>query len=112
VTAERWHVSFTVEVDRAERTPDRPAAVVGVDVGIQHLAVLSTGELVPNPRHLCGAQQRLRALGRRLSRRQGPDRRTGQYPSKRWKRTQAQLGRARWQDAEPTVRPAPAGRWL
>src|SRR4051794_20408124 len=27
----RWHVSFTVEVDRAERTPDRPAAVVGVD---------------------------------------------------------------------------------
>jgi IS605 OrfB family transposase len=94
VTAERWHVSFTVEVDRAERTPDRPAAVVGVDVGIQHLAVLSTGELVPNPRHLCGAQQRLRALGRRLSRRQGPDRRTGQYPSNRWKRTQAQLGRA------------------
>jgi putative transposase len=90
----RWHVSFTVEVDRAERTPARPDATVGVDVGIKHLAVLSTGELVPNPRHLSCAQRRLHAMGRRLSRRTGPDRRTGQKPSNRWRRTQAQLGRA------------------
>ena len=48
----RWHVAFTVEVDRVERTPARPQAVVGVDVGVKHLAVLSTGEIVPNPRHL------------------------------------------------------------
>jgi putative transposase len=90
----RWHVAFTVEVDRAERTPVRPASVVGVDVGIKHLAVLSTGELVPNPRHLADAQRRLRALGRRLSRKVGPDRRTGRRPSNRWQRTQHQLGRA------------------
>ncbi|WP_326563361.1 IS607 family element RNA-guided endonuclease TnpB [Micromonospora peucetia] len=90
----RWHVSFTVEVERAERTPARPDSVVGVDVGIKHLAVLSTGELVDNPRHLVAAQARLRALGRALSRKTGPDRRTGRRASKRWGRASARLGRA------------------
>ncbi|WP_433718842.1 IS607 family element RNA-guided endonuclease TnpB [Actinoplanes sp. CA-051413] len=90
----RWHVAFTVEVERSERLPARPCSVVGVDVGIKHLAVLSTGELVDNPRHLTSAQQRLRALGRALSRKTGPDRRTSRRPSKRWERAAARLGRA------------------
>ncbi|BEL05494.1 IS607 family element RNA-guided endonuclease TnpB [Actinoplanes sichuanensis] len=90
----RWHVSFTVEVERAERVPARPGSVAGVDVGIRHLAVLSTGELVPNPRHLTTARQRLRALGRALSRKTGPDRRTGRRASKRWERAATRLGRA------------------
>jgi IS605 OrfB family transposase len=90
----RWHVAFTVEVQRAERAPTRPDSTVGVDVGINHLAALSTGELVPNPRHLARAQSRLRRLGRALSRKTGPDRRTGQRPSKRWQRASARLGRA------------------
>jgi IS605 OrfB family transposase len=90
----RWHVSFTVEVQRAVRTPGHPDAVVGVDVGIKHLAVLSTGELVDNPRHLAAAQQRMRQLGRALSRKTGPDRRAGRRPSKRWERAAARLGRA------------------
>ncbi|WP_203794910.1 IS607 family element RNA-guided endonuclease TnpB, partial [Actinoplanes derwentensis] len=89
----RWHVSFTAEVERTERTPARPGSVVGVDVGIKHLAVLSTGELVDNPRHLAAARQRMRALGRALSRKTGPDHRTGRRASKRWERTAARLGR-------------------
>jgi len=90
----RWHVAFTVEVERAEQDPARPDSVVGVDVGIKHLAVLSTGALVDNPRHLTSAQTRLRALGRALARKTGPDRRTAQRPSRRWQRTAARLGRA------------------
>jgi putative transposase len=90
----RWHVAFTVEVDRAERTPVQPRSTVGVDVGIKHLAVLSTGELVANPRHLGGAQRVLGGLGRALSRKQGPDRRTGRRPSHRWQRAANRLGRA------------------
>ena len=89
----RWYVSFTVEVERADRTPARPQSVVGVDVGIKHLAVLSTGELVDNPRHLVTAQDRMHALGRVLSRRVGPDRRTGRRPSRRWERAAARLAR-------------------
>jgi transposase len=90
----RWQVAFCVQVDRAVRRPACPRDTVGVDVGITHLAVLSTGELVSNPRHLDTAGRRLRRLARRVSRRVGPDRRTGQQPSNRWRRAQAQLGRA------------------
>ncbi|HEY7814302.1 MAG TPA: IS607 family element RNA-guided endonuclease TnpB, partial [Nakamurella sp.] len=90
----RWHVAFTVEVERAERRPALPGSTVGVDVGIKHLAVLSTGELVPNPRHLVAAQSRLRRLGRTLSRKTGPDRRTRRRPSKRWQRAATRLARA------------------
>jgi putative transposase len=90
----RWHVAYTVEVERADRLPARPGATVGVDVGIKHLAVLSTGDLIPNPRHLSDAQCRLRGLGRALSRKTGPDRRTGRRPSNRWQRASARLGRA------------------
>jgi putative transposase len=87
----RWHASFCVEADRADRVPARPADTVGVDVGIRHLAVLSTGQVIPNPRPLAKAQRRLRRLARQASRRAGPDRRTGQQPSRRWRKTQGKL---------------------
>src|SRR5690349_5041255 len=48
----RWFVAFTVEVERAVRSVVRSDSVVGVDVGICHLAVLSSGEMIENPRHL------------------------------------------------------------
>ncbi|MGC5021904.1 IS607 family element RNA-guided endonuclease TnpB [Micromonospora sp. DT47] len=90
----RWYVSFTCAVERAQRMPASAEARVGVDLGVRHLAVLSTGELVPNPRHLDAAARRLRALARRASRRVGPDRRTGRRPSKRWETARGQLARA------------------
>jgi putative transposase len=52
--AGRWYVSFGCEVSRQVGSPSRPAAVVGVDVGVKALAVLSTGEVVANPRPLAG----------------------------------------------------------
>ncbi|MBV1856337.1 IS607 family element RNA-guided endonuclease TnpB [Catellatospora tritici] len=94
LTSGRWHVSFTVEVTRTTRTPVHPQRTVGVDVGIANLAVLSTGQVVPNPRHLAAASERLRGAARTLSRRQGPDRRTGQQPSRRWRRAKTCLARA------------------
>ena len=90
----RWHVSFTCAVQRVRRVPARPGARVGVDLGVRHLAVLSTGEVEPNPGHLHAATRRLRRLARRLSRRVGPDRRSGRRPSKRWEAARGQLARA------------------
>jgi putative transposase len=90
----RWHVSLTCEVDRVVRAPTSPDAVVGVDVGVRHLAVLSTGDLISNPRHLDTAGRRLRRLGRAVSRKTGPDRRTGRHPSNRWHRAATALSRA------------------
>jgi IS605 OrfB family transposase len=90
----RWYVSFSCEVDRQIPTPAQPAAVVGVDVGIKHLAVLSTGQIIDNPRHLAGATKHLRRLSRRVSRRTGPDRRTRQDASQRWIKANADRSRA------------------
>lgn len=90
----RWHVAFCVEVNRAELTPTRPHTVIGVDVGVKHLGVLSTGKLLPNPRHLDTAARRMRRLSRRMSRRVGPNRRTGRRPSNRWERARRQVARA------------------
>jgi len=86
----RWFVSFSCEVDRKIAGHARSDAVVGVDVGVKHLAVLSTGAVVDNPRHLAGAARRLR----RLSRRVGPDRRTGRQASNRWRKANADRSRS------------------
>jgi len=40
---------------------------VGVDVGIKSFATLSTGETIENPRHLPNAEEQLKRLVRRLS---------------------------------------------
>jgi putative transposase len=87
----RWFCRFSVEVERHDPAPARPDSVVGVDLGIKSLAVLSTGEVIANPRHLEVAQRELRRLQRQACRRTGPDRRTRQVPSARWRKTQARI---------------------
>jgi putative transposase len=89
----RWLVSFSAQVTRQDPAAVRPTGVVGVDLGIKSLAVLSTGEVVPNPRHLEAAQRELRRLQRQASRRRGPDKRTKAVPSARWRKTQARIAR-------------------
>jgi putative transposase len=91
----RWFVSFTCEVQRAMGQPRQPGAVIGVDVGIRNLAVLSNGRLIPNPAPLQRAQHRLRRLNRQLARRRGPHAADGsrRVPSQSWRRTRRQLGR-------------------
>jgi putative transposase len=89
----RWFASFSVETDRAPKTLAPPCDSIGVDVGITHLAVLSTGQVIPNPRPLHKARRDLRRLQRQTARRIGPDNHTGQQPSQRWRRTQAKIAR-------------------
>ncbi|MFD8499710.1 IS607 family element RNA-guided endonuclease TnpB [Amycolatopsis sp. NPDC059657] len=89
----RWFVSFSVEITRTYPVPEQPDVAVGVDLGVKSLAVVSTGEVVPNPRHLELAQRELRRLQRRSSRRHGPDKRTKTKPSRRWHQTQARIAR-------------------
>jgi putative transposase len=73
-TAGRWYVSFTVEVERdipAESTARQVGGgVIGVDLGVKHLAVLSTGEKIPNPKHLAKAEKKLRRTSRAYARSQ------------------------------------------
>jgi putative transposase len=92
--AGRWFVAFTVEVQRTVRAPARPGAVVGVDLGVKALAVFSDGRsAVQNPKHYDTARRKLARLSRAVSRKQSPDRRTGQQASNRWHRANAARNR-------------------
>jgi len=74
-TAQRWHVSFTVEVERGapERHP-RPGSAVGVDLGVKTLltAVDDAGNLItiPGPKALGSSLRGFRRASRAHSRRQ------------------------------------------
>lgn len=93
----RWFVSFQAEVKRDLARVDRPNEAVGIDLGVKTLAVMadSAGQIreVANPRHLDTALKQLRRASRTVSRRQGPDRRRGQEPSKRWEKANAARNR-------------------
>lgn len=97
----RWFVSFSVETQRTDPPPTKADAVVGIDRGISHLAVLSQPVpgvsdeqgMVANPRHLERALRRMRRAQRRSARRFGPDRRAGVSGSARWHRSNAKVQR-------------------
>lgn len=65
-----WYVSLVVhfELPDVAPPPPRPERVVGVDLGLKELAVLSGGERVPAPKHYRRAERKLRRLQRHLSR--------------------------------------------
>ena len=65
-TVKGWHVSFQV---RGAASP-LPATgrQVGIDVGLTHLATLSTGEAIPNPRHTKRVEKELRRRQRAVAR--------------------------------------------
>ncbi|MFD8077910.1 IS607 family element RNA-guided endonuclease TnpB [Streptomyces sp. NPDC059718] len=93
----RWFVSFQVEVKRDIERVKRADTAVGIDLGVKALAVMadSTGEIrtVANPKHYDTALKQLCRASRVVSRRQGPDRRTGQQPSRRWEKANAARNR-------------------
>ena len=63
----RYHISFAVDAAKELLPASRQS--VGIDLGLTHLAVLSTGEKIENPRHLTNRLRYLRQQQRCLSRR-------------------------------------------
>lgn len=67
----KYFASVLVEEENQPSVqPDVEENAVGVDLGLKHFAVLSTGEKVEHPKHLEKHMGRLRVLQRRLSRKQ------------------------------------------
>ncbi len=68
--ADHWYVSITVDCPDPPLPPAENQGVVGMDLGITHLATLSTGETLDGPkalRLLLGSVRRLsRALARKV----------------------------------------------
>jgi putative transposase len=76
--AGRYFVSFCAEVEKAPPSLSYRAPSVGVDLGLKHLATLSTGEKIENPRHTQARLRYLRQQQRCLARRQKGSRRREQ----------------------------------
>lgn len=62
----KWFVAFAVE-KACEQPADVPEAAVGVDVGLEKFATLSTGETIDNPRFFRHDEKDLARAQRRLS---------------------------------------------
>jgi putative transposase len=67
--AQRWHVSLLCE-DKAVKHLPKLKTAVGIDLGINALATLSTGEKIPNLKHDAREMKRKRRLSRVLARKQ------------------------------------------
>ncbi|MFF4259141.1 RNA-guided endonuclease InsQ/TnpB family protein [Streptomyces sp. NPDC001663] len=70
--AGRYFASFVIDTDPAAdaaRMPDTESTV-GVDLGLSHFAVLSTGEKIDSPRFLRRAEKKVKKAQKELSRKQ------------------------------------------
>lgn len=63
-----WYVVFTVETAPSEPLP-KTGEMVGIDVGIETFARLSTGEYIENEQFIKNAERELKTAQRRVSRR-------------------------------------------
>jgi putative transposase len=69
--ANKWFVSITVETQQAKTSSANETQVaVGVDIGINHFATLSTGEKIAGPKPHRALLNRLKRLSKSLSRKQ------------------------------------------
>ena len=75
-TADWWFVSIQVEIP--DTIPVKKPAAVGIDVGLNRLATLSTGEEVENQAFLKTALKKLRQANKRLHRRKLGSRESGE----------------------------------
>lgn len=72
--ADGWYVIFAVAENQSRFFP-RTGDAVGVDVGLENFATLSTGEVIENPRLLKQSERRLKTAQRKVSRRKRGGRR-------------------------------------
>ncbi|QNS08070.1 RNA-guided endonuclease InsQ/TnpB family protein [Streptomyces xanthii] len=70
--AGRFLASFVIDTDPAADQARMPEteATIGIDLGLTHFAVLSTGEKIDSPRFLRRAEKKLKKTQRELSRKQ------------------------------------------
>ncbi|MFF9779485.1 RNA-guided endonuclease InsQ/TnpB family protein [Streptomyces sp. NPDC013978] len=70
--ASRYFASFVIDTDPAADAARMPetGTTIGIDLGLTHFAVLSTGEKIDSPRFLRRAEKKLKKAQRELSRKQ------------------------------------------
>jgi len=67
-TSGQWSISVAIEVPDVVPVHNQPTVAVGVDMGVNTMAALSTGEMRANPKALSKNEKKLKRLQRKLSR--------------------------------------------
>ncbi len=84
---EHWYVTFSCEMEAKKLSLSYED--VGIDLGVTHLATLSTGETIEHPRHLRRADKKMKQLHQALSRKKKKPK-----SSKRREKAKVRLNRA------------------
>ncbi len=71
---DQWFVVLTVAVETDRPSAQLLDAVIGVDVGIENFATLSTGEVIKNARHVARSEKQIARHQRKLSRKKAGSR--------------------------------------
>ncbi|WP_169980545.1 RNA-guided endonuclease TnpB family protein [Microbispora sp. H10836] len=66
----RWYASIAIETETEPDPLPATGGQAGIDLGVSDFAVLSTGEKIPNPRHLERKAKNLARYQRRMARKQ------------------------------------------
>ena len=68
-TTGKYFISILCEIEIEENIINKVNSNIGIDFGLEHFAILSTGEKIENPRFLISASKKLRREQKILSRR-------------------------------------------
>ena len=78
--ADKWYISFVIEVDKSPYQSCESQAMIGVDLGIEKFATLSDGTYFENIKVMEKYEKRLKKLQRALSRKQHPTKKGDKTP--------------------------------
>ena len=76
---------ISILVEEVIEITERPFKAVGIDMGLEHFAILSNGEKIPNPRWFRKTELKLKVLQKRLSRKK--------LYSKNWYKMKAKISK-------------------
>lgn len=90
----KWVISINIKVEDALalqyfnglHTKKQKTSSVGLDVGLKVFLTSSNGQIIENPKHYRKLLTKLRKANKRLSRRKGLNKKTGEIPSERYEK--------------------------
>jgi len=85
-----WYASITVQCQPERQTG---TGSIGIDLGCQEAAILSTGEKISKPDFLKGGQLKVKAASKNLRRKRSPNRNKRVKASRRWKKERLKVSK-------------------
>lgn len=83
---DKWYAAMLYELETKPELKIANGEAIGIDMGVKRLATISDGSYYNHPARLKDLTEKKKWMQRKLSKMQGPDRRTNKKASKAWLR--------------------------